>query len=155
MFDLPDLPDSHLQPITIDCVQKISVNYQIHVDILWAILLVEQGTVGKEKLHQNGNTDIGPAQINATHLPELEKKGISREQLRDNGCVNLEFAATYLRRVTKGKTHTANDPESYLKLIARYHNKDEPHNTIYANKLKGAFMLLYENESSSERNPGK
>ena len=133
-------------PLTTECIVEVSNKYSIHPDILFAVLMVEGGTVGKNsKSNDNGTYDIGPFQINSIHLPSLKERGISETQLRNNGCVNAHVAGWHLRRVIMKASvlETITDSKSYLRAIARYHSATPAYNQRYANLLEGAFKRLY------------
>ncbi len=78
-------------------------------------------------------------QINTIHLPELAQFGLTEKMLQNNECINLGVAAWYVRRVTH--QITLEEPRDYFRAIARYHNKQEPHISVYTGKL----MKAYEN----------
>jgi hypothetical protein len=75
------LPDDYypVEPLTQQCVEEVIQESGIHPDVLFAIMMVEGGTVGEDARRQNSNGtyDIGLMQINSIHLPELAKLGIS------------------------------------------------------------------------------
>ena len=143
-FDaLPPQPADFLTPITPACVEMVADRYQLHPDILFAVLLVEQGTVGKDNCHNgNGTCDIGPAQINDIHLPALQEAGITRELLKNNGCVNLAVMGWHLQRSLQDQPIESED--DYLTAIARYHSKSPEFNERYRQRLKEAFRIMYE-----------
>lgn len=86
-------------PLTATCLSEVAAAYQVHPDILLAILLVEGGTVGQvSRMNSNGTYDIGPFQINSTHRSALAAMHISEDELRNNGCTNAAVAGWLLRR---------------------------------------------------------
>lgn len=131
------------------CIRAASQGYEVHPDILYAILLVEGGTVGaNSKPNENGSYDIGPFQINSMHRSKLISMGISEEELRDNGCLNAAVAAWHLHSVlTPDVLGSVKDEDSYLSAIARYHSATPKYNLIYAKKLKAAFAYLYSQDT--------
>ncbi len=153
MFDLPpvEFPDFQLTPVTAQCVQHSAEFYQVHPDILYAILIVERGEVGKATLDVNsdGTRDIGPAQVNSIHLPELQRLGISEAELKSDGCLNIYVQARYLS-IVLSQVHSIQSEEDYLFAIARYHNKDKKIAAPYVLKLREAFNTLYRNGSGEE-----
>ncbi len=153
MFDLPpdSFSDLQLTPVTAQCVEHSADFYQVHPDILYAILLVERGEVGKATVDVNsdGTRDIGPAQVNSIHLPELRELGISETELKSDGCLNIYVQARYLS-IVLSQVDSIQSEEEYLFAIARYHNKDRKIATPYVLKLRGAFNALYRSRSGEE-----
>ncbi|ETV56015.1 lytic transglycosylase domain-containing protein [Pseudomonas aeruginosa] len=137
-------------PLTATCLSEVAAAYQVHPDILLAILLVEGGTVGQvSRMNSNGTYDIGPFQINSTHRSALAAMHISEDELRNNGCTNAAVAGWLLRRaVSVEEEQQIKTPDEYLRAIARYHSTTPEYNQIYAERLKKAFSLLYAYDSS-------
>jgi hypothetical protein len=135
-----------LIPLTKDCIDKSSSSYGVHPDILYAILLVEGGTVGETNHgNKNGTKDLNLFQINEINLPELyEEFGITRDQVLNDGCLNAAIAARHLVRSVAGQPNPTT-PMEYLRLLARYHSADPTANLVYALKLKDAFEFLNKN----------
>ncbi len=71
------------------------VSYEGLVDLVTAVRLAEGGTVGRVSRNKNGSFDIGPMQINSTHLPLLARFGISYDALLNNSCQNI-FVGTWI-----------------------------------------------------------
>lgn len=143
------MPDTaERTPITAECMAHVSREYGIHADVLFAILLVERGTVGRNsRANQNGTYDIGPFQINSMHVDKLESMGITEPELRNNGCLNAAVAAWHLRKVlTPEVLSGVQDEESYLRAIALYHSRTPEYNQRYANRLREAFQTLYRDD---------
>jgi len=141
MIDLPPEPVPMLMPVTALCVQAHAKTYALHPDVLWAILIVEGGTVGEKTDNSNGTFDSGPAQINSIHLDDLKALGITEESLLNDGCVNVRAQAHILK--SKVINTTVKTEEDYLLALARFHSTTPKHAKRYANKLKEAFTLLY------------
>ena len=141
MIDLPPLPVPVLMPVTALCVQAHAKTYALHHDLLWAILIVEGGTVGEKTENSNGTFDSGPAQINSIHLDELKALGITEESLQNDGCENVRAQAHILK--SKIANTTIQTEEDYLLAIAGFHSKTPKHAKRYVTKLKEAFTLLY------------
>jgi hypothetical protein len=115
--------------------------------VLTLIATVEGGWAGAKISNTNGTSDLGLMQINTIHLKELSRHGITEPMLQNNECINLGVAAWYVRRVTDGIT--LNEPEDFFRAIARYHSKNEPYVTIYADKLMDAYKALLEKKEVS------
>lgn len=139
---------TQIKPLTTQCLMTVSNRYEIHPDVLLALLMVEGGTVGRNsRANQNGSYDIGLFQLNTIHLPALAALGISEDELRNDGCLNAAVAGWHLRRIlTPSVMASITDDESYLRAIARYHSATPKFNEIYANKLRGAFTFLYKED---------
>lgn len=125
-----------LIPLTPECIKQVSAGYGVHPDILFAILLVEGGEVGKTNAgNGDGTKDLSLFQINEINLPELKENfGITREDVLNNGCLGAAIAARHLLRSVKGAPRPRNRME-YLSLLARYHSKTPEKNAAYALKL--------------------
>jgi len=135
----------NLVPLSYQCLQQVSQKYGIHMDVFFAILMVEGGTVGQNnKGNTNGTYDIGPFQINSMHLPWLNDMGITETQLRNNGCVNANVAAMLIQRSVMNERvlSTITDGRTYLAALARYHSATPVHNERYAGLLANAFNRL-------------
>lgn len=136
------VPRAGLVPLSASCLLDVSRAFRVHPDILLAVLIVEGGTVGKDsRPNQNGSTDIGPFQINTVHLHRLAAMGISREELRNNGCTNAKVAAWLVTQAVADQPIST--PEEYLTALANYHSRSQDKNAIYRRKLEKAFELLY------------
>lgn len=146
-------PADHRQtvkrPLTAECINVASKRYGIHQDILYAILLVEGGSVGSNsKANTNGTYDIGLFQINSMHRKRFQALGISEEELRNDGCTNAIAAAWHLHGVlTLDVVKGIKTQDDYLRAIALYHSATPEFNRIYAAKLKKAFERLYASEA--------
>lgn len=137
-----------IRPLTTQCIERASAQYGIHTDVLFAILLVEGGTVGKDsKANNNGTYDIGPFQINSMHRQELASIGVDEHRLRNDGCVNAMVAARHLKRtITPEMLKGVRTQEDYLSVLANYHSATPKYNKIYADKLLKAFSRLYSSD---------
>ncbi len=122
MLDLPPVTLPLLTPVTAECVRHAGEFYGVHPDILYAIQIVEGGTVGKDgdRPNSDGTKDIGAAQINSIHLEELAALNISEEELRNNGCLNVYVQARYVS-IVLSQVKRMNSEEDYFYAIARYH----------------------------------
>lgn len=134
-----------IKPLTASCLVHAANSYAVHPDVLLAILMVEQGTVGKNsRANSNGTYDIGPFQINSMHRQRLAALGISEEELRNDGCLNAAVAAWQLRQVlTPEKESRISSADEYLSAIANYHSATPKYNAVYAQRLRDAFARIY------------
>lgn len=141
---------SGVQPLTKECLVQIATEYDVHPDIMLAIMFVEGGTVGENsRANDNGSYDIGLFQINSMHLNKLKGYGISEAELRNDGCVNARVAAWHLASVvSSGSLASLDDEDAYLSALARYHSFTPKFNAIYAARLKKAFTYLYAAEGN-------
>ncbi len=133
-------------PLTDLCLQRVIQQYQVHPLVLTLVATVEGGWAGAKIKNTDGSHDLGLMQINTIHLPELARYGLTENMLRNNECINLGVASWYIRRVTKGIT--LEKPQDYFRAIARYHSKNEPHVSVYAEKLMAAYARLIEQHGS-------
>lgn len=82
MAPMPDTPIMH-------CVQFAARHYEIHPDIIRAVLRQECGRDGKFRTNKNKSRDLSHMQINTVHLKELRKYGITETDLLNNACLNI------------------------------------------------------------------
>jgi len=79
------------------CFDEAGKKYQINPLILKAIAQVESSMDPTAINHnRNGSVDIGLMQINSTHIPRLNKNGITREQLMTDACTSVMVGAEIL-----------------------------------------------------------
>lgn len=82
----------------IKCIAAAADYHGVNPYLLRAILVVESRLNPKAiNINKNGTRDIGVAQINSIHLPELQTHGIKENHLMD-GCVNTYVGAWLLRK---------------------------------------------------------
>lgn len=127
-------------PLTQTCLDHIVAQYQVNPLVLTLIANNEGGWSGARVKNNDGTFDMGLMQINTIHLPELSRYGITETMLVNNDCINVGVAAWYVRRVTHGISLATQ--KDYFRAIARYHNKSEPHISVYAEKLSAVFERL-------------
>lgn len=139
-----------IKPLTASCLVHVADSYAIHPDVLLAILMVEQGTVGENsRANANGTYDIGAFQINSMHRSRLSGMGISEEELRNDGCLNAAVAAWHLRQVfPPEKESRISSTDEYLSAIANYHSATPKFNAIYAQRLREAFARIYNDRTA-------
>lgn len=78
------------------CIFGAAQHYQLRVDVLRAVLHKEGGTVGQVRWNTNGTFDMGPMQVNSSHLPKLARYGITAQNLTNNLCLNIYIGAWFL-----------------------------------------------------------
>lgn len=119
--------------ITAECVDWSARHYGVPVQLVYGVLATEGGRVGHETTNHNGSVDIGPMQINSSWLPKLASFGITREQLRDNGCVNAAVGTWILAGYMQGAS--AVDPRDYWQHVGYYNSHTPYYNRKYAAKV--------------------
>lgn len=79
------------------CVDTAAAAYRLPVNVFRAVLRTEGGWTGLKKRNTNGSYDMGPAQINTIHLPDLSRHGITEQMLVHDACINIYVGAYRLR----------------------------------------------------------
>jgi len=80
------------------CWERAGAQYHIDPWLLVAIAHGESSfNIGAQHMNNNETTDLGIMQINTVWLPELEKRGISRQRLL-NPCQNIFVGAWIFKR---------------------------------------------------------
>jgi soluble lytic murein transglycosylase-like protein len=132
----PPAARASLSPVTLPCLVYGADYFGVPSGFLLAIMAAEGGRVGRiSRNPPSGTYDIGPMQVNSLWLPVLAKRGITLEQLRDNGCVNVAVAAWIF------KNHFLETGDLYTSL-AYYHSRDPRKGRAYAAAaLKAALSL--------------
>jgi hypothetical protein len=97
------------------CVAYTAASFELPADLILAILKTEGGRVGMESRNVNGTFDIGPMQINTTWLPVLKIHGITREALRDDGCLNVWVGGWILKSAMSSAS-------MWWRGVGRYHS---------------------------------
>jgi soluble lytic murein transglycosylase-like protein len=106
------------------CLLPAAQRHGVNPKILKAILQVESGMRADVVNHNsNGTVDVGMAQINSIHFPELAQWGITPHKLLDP-CVATHVAAWHLKRslLRHGNTWFG---------VAAYHSATPEHNWRY------------------------
>jgi soluble lytic murein transglycosylase-like protein len=80
------------------CWSDAATRYNVPVDLLYAIAMVETGNKSAviSPRNSDGSYDIGLMQINSRHLPRLSRIGITAEDLIASPCLNLHVGAMIL-----------------------------------------------------------
>lgn len=126
-----------LSPETAVCIRAAAryyhrpadpVSYQGLVDLVTAIRLTEGGTVGQVSRNKNGSFDIGPMQINSTHLPLLSRYGITYDALLNNGCQNIFVGTWILHNELQGSP-------ALWSAIGNYNSRTPVHNIEYQRRV--------------------
>jgi len=112
---VPQTGAQELTPITRKCIHTTAHFYKVPVAALYGIFATEGGTVG-EYSSNTVTRDNGPMQINTLWLEDLKSKGITEENLRNNGCLNVFVSGWIL----KGHLDRTGD---IWQAIGDYHNR--------------------------------
>jgi len=123
-------------PLTEECVTAALRRYDVHPVVLSLILKVEGGYSGARIKNTDGSYDLGLAQINTIHLPELRNYGITEKMLINNDCISFGVATWHVRRVAQDQR--IDTPEAFYRVVARYHSKTPKYNKSYSRKLMSA-----------------
>ena len=111
------------------CLLPAAQRHGVNPQLLRAILQVESGMKPDTVQHNtNGSIDVGMAQINSVHFPELSQWGITPQKLLDP-CTATHVAAWHLKRglLRYGNTWFG---------VAAYHSVTPTHNTRYQALLR-------------------
>ncbi|WP_310889184.1 transglycosylase SLT domain-containing protein [Gluconacetobacter diazotrophicus] len=126
---LPAPRSAPLSPSLSACVTAAARTYKIAEVTFRAVLLTEGGRVGQIHVNRNGSYDMGPAQINSTHLPELARMGITRDQVVNDGCLNIQIGAWILAQSLSGTT--TDQPAEYWRRVGNYNSATPTLNAAY------------------------
>lgn len=117
------------------CIVPAAQRQGLNPQILRAILQVESSMRPDVVNHNaNGTIDVGMAQINSIHFPELSRWGITPQKLLDP-CVATHVAAWHLKRglVKHGDTWFG---------VAAYHSVTPEHNARYQALVRKELMRV-------------
>lgn len=115
------------------CVQAAAARYAVPVDLVRAIIRTEGGTTGQSVGNTNGSRDMGLMQINTIHLRNaphfLEERGITRELLINNECLNIHVG-TYILSY-----ELAREDADFWTNVGAYNSRTPKHNRVYRGKV--------------------
>lgn len=117
------------------CIVPAAQRQGLNPQILRAILQVESSMRPDVVNHNaNGSIDVGMAQINSIHFPELSQWGITPQKLLDP-CVATHVAAWHLKRglMKHGDTWFG---------VAAYHSVTPEHNARYQTLVRKELMRM-------------
>jgi soluble lytic murein transglycosylase-like protein len=117
------------------CVIPAAQQQGVSPQVLRAILQVESAMrPDVVQRNANGSIDVGMAQINSIHFPELSKWGITPQKLLDP-CVATHVAAWHLKRglMRHGNTWFG---------VAAYHSVTPEHNARYQILIRKELMRV-------------
>lgn len=132
--------DIHASPL---CFKEAGDKYHIDPLLLRSVAEVESG-LNPKVTHENKrngkitSVDYGLMQINSTHLSELKKFGISKEDLLNKPCLNIHVGAWILaQQIAQGgvswnsvgaynagfSAHTGNSRVNYSTKVYRHYRQ--------------------------------
>ncbi len=138
------------------CVYVVSQRYSIPQAVLYAIMKVEGGQVGKGHKNANGTRDWGPMQINDRWIKLIHRRYhyVTKKSIINDPCTNVDIGAWILYNlwnkdkslwVAVGHYHSYNIAEgnryrikvyAWYKKILRYRHGYRTHNRIYNSKKR-------------------
>lgn len=130
------------------CARRAAAAFRVPLAAVLILLDVEGGWVGAEQPNRSRtgeitSHDLGPMQINdRAWLKTFEAVGITREQLRDDACVNIHAGAwiyarhlSDIRRERSQGTSSRTDPPE-VEALLRYHSRTEHFQQIYRGHIE-------------------
>ena len=120
---IADMPP--LEQERVVCLISAAVKYDVPANIVLAVAEKEGGKPGQQVLNANGTYDIGPMQFNTAYLSDLEKYGITVDDVAASGCYSFELATWRLRG------HILYDAGDIWTRAANYHSRTPEHNATY------------------------
>jgi hypothetical protein len=136
MIDIPPPPPNIPVAIQHECVISAAAYYNLPPELVIVIRQQEAGTVGKESGNKNGSKDVGPMQVNTIHLSTFKLHGISRDQLRNNECVNL-FAGAFILHQSLARAG-----KDTWKGIGNYHSATPTYHWKYRRQVSNRLISL-------------
>lgn len=124
-----DIPPAQVERVV--CSITAAIKYQIPANLMLAVAEQEGGKPGLENKNRNdnGTYDTGPMQFNTVYLRDLEKYGITAEDVSQPGCYSYDLAAWRIRG------HIKNDTGDIWTKAANYHSRTPYYNQIYRNQI--------------------
>lgn len=118
-----------------ECVTAASTRHGVNPDLLLAILQVESGLKADPvRRNGNGSIDVGIAQINSIHFPELRRHGVEWPHLL-KPCVGIFVAAWHL------KNQVLRYGNSWF-AVGAYHSVTPKFNQIYRERVMQALRRM-------------
>ncbi|EGB4506708.1 conjugal transfer protein [Salmonella enterica] len=120
-----DMPPAQVERVV--CSITAAIKYQVPANIMLAVAEKEGGSTGLENKNRNSNGtyDVGRMQFNTLYLKDLEKYGITAEDVAQPGCYSYDLAAWRIRG------HIKNDKGDIWTKAANYHSKTPQFNEVY------------------------
>ena len=124
------------KPVTTHCVVAAAQIEHVPLAALVAVMRTEGGTIGEAHLNSDGSKDFGPMQVNSRWLPRLARSGISKQALKNDGCINVLVGAWILRRQMQ---QTPNQPWT---AIGHYHSHTKGLSRRYQRKVMSIMLKV-------------
>ena len=137
------------RPITSSCIAHASHYYHVPQVLIYGILKTEGGHVGEEVRNTNQSYDIGPMQINEQWLSKLSPYHITRQQLRDDGCLNVHIG-TWIMASNLIQAHK-DDHNDFWRHVGNYNSAQPLHNHRYTLMVIHNIEKLFPNAIASSR----
>lgn len=122
------------------CIEQAAARYNVHPDLVRAVIHTEGGTTGKVSWNANGSYDMGLMQINSIHLRRLSEFGISRDHVINNECVNIYVGSWLL-------TQAIAQDADFWRGVGRYHSATPKYNERYRTKVFDHLVRLWKERS--------
>jgi hypothetical protein len=118
------------------CLVFSADRYQVHEDVIQAVMEVEGGTPGLASRNSNGTHDYGRMQINTVWTRQFEKQhGISRSQLTNDDCLSVQGAAYIIR-------YEINRTGDFWAGVGNYHSRTPKYHDPYLRKVQAAYARI-------------
>lgn len=122
-------------PVTEQCIVEAAARFDLPTTIIYSILQVEGGKVGKINHNTNGTYDMGPMQINSIWLPTFSPY-LSEHELIHDGCKNVLAGAWIL------KSNILRAQGDFWQGVGNYHSRTHRLNKKYQLKIYHASLKL-------------
>lgn len=119
-----------------ECIMDASKRFGVHVAVILTILDVEGGEIGGSADNRNGSWDMGPMQVNTCHMDRIGALGITRREIQNNGCLNVQVGTWLLRG------HLNETSGDVLESVGRYHSRNEPYKARYQAKARAVYAAI-------------
>lgn len=121
--------------VPLSCVNTAAIEFNIPAKLIIAVLHVERGKNSRVVKNSNGSYDIGPMQINSLWLNELQKYGITRQDLQFDPCINVKVGTWLLGKAIASDNH-------FLNGVGNYHSRTPMFNNKYVQKIKAHYTKI-------------
>src|SRR5207244_3553887 len=115
--------------VTIECIDKVAIQYHVPAVLIISVLKTENGKVGSANLNKNGTYDYGPFQVNSSWLSRLAPYGYTQQSLQYDPCANTA-AGTWILA-----TEIASSQDLW-RGVANYHSHTTSFNQPYQAKVE-------------------
>ncbi len=133
---------SHLKPVTEECLRIISNRYEIPIPVIMGILVSQESRVGERFERLDKTVDYGPALINSRWLKKIKRFGIRGKDLKNDGCTNILTLSWILNQY---KAEMGGD---IWKAVGRYHSEEPLKASIYKELVKKVAINFEKGDSA-------